>query len=672
MSTSRITSKCIAGGLLLALAGTAGVARADCAADGSVAAGGSGVCYKLKGSDTLFDIMTKAISDARAGTSGGVAIDAATQAAAKDLFYEGTGSGNAETAMRTATATGLGVQSIGPMSRNFRPSIIDASSPDYVARTAGGTQNGHAAWAPTTANVVGLDAAVFVVKANAALADIDFPTFNDTAVPTAFRKAVMNNAGLTAAFGNPGAFNNLSAAVNYSNLMSVVLSGVDGSGTLAACADPRRVQAVQDIAGLTGASTLAHVMRRDDNSGTTDTFKDRIMVVANSGTIAPRYPWTGGRFCNGTAVGGISGAAVQQGICSNARTTYCTSNTVCGTGVCQFNLNNQDFDPIRRPCMAASATAAPTSCTDMTTGLPCQAGDGNANCTQGLVVALSDTDPGSSDITTSIGRRIGNASGEIIGYAGREAGSATFGTKTLNINTIQSIDDRVRDSTYLLARRLFIQNSAANSVVGSPDYPNDNQTANSNTGGGTDQLTKEQLLWNGILTNRFAMDPIVRGFNFIRCGTVDGEDPGTLSNNLCSIVPAAPVPGALGAYLPSGAVSGANGGAKAIAFDGRVPTTVTTGTGVTSGWQNGRACTAAAPCTCSTTTPCLGLPLVSVTSAAAALCVTGGSAPAGGACPAPALRPSNAPCTVNAECSSGTCADRFAHSTGGVDGLYCN
>jgi len=666
MSTSRITSKCIAGGLLLALAGTAGVARADCAADGTVAAGGSGVCYKLKGSDTLFDIMTQAITSARASS------DTALAGAARDLFYEGTGSGNAETALRTATATGVGVQSIGPMSRNFRPSIIDASSPDYSARTAGGTQSGHAAWAPTTANVVGLDAAVFVVKGTSALADIDFPTFNDTAVPTAFRKATQNNAGLPTNFGNGGAFNNLSAAANYSNLMSVVLSGVDGSGTLTACSDPRRVQAVQDIASLVGASTLAHVLRRDDNSGTTDTFKDRIMVVPNSGAIATRYPWTGGRFCNGTAIGLITGAASQQGICSNARTTYCTSNANCtGGGVCQFNLNNQDFDPIRRPCMAASATAAPTSCTDMTTGLPCQAGDGNANCTQGLVVALSDTDPGSSDITTSIGRRIGNASGEIIGYAGREAGSATFGTKTLNINTIQSVDDRVRDSTYLLARRLFIQNSAVNSALGSPDYPTLNQTANGNTGGGADQLAKEQLLWNGMLSNRTLMDPIVRQFNFIRCGTFDGEDPGTLSNNLCSIVPAAPVPGAYGAYLPSGAVSGNNGGAKGIAYDGRVPTTVTAGS-KTTGWQNGRACTVASSCSCSTTTPCLDLPLVAVTSASAALCVTGGSAPAGGACPAPALRPSNAPCTVNAECSSNVCADRFAHSTGGVDGLYCN
>lgn len=655
------------GALVLALAGTGGVARADCDANGvAIVGSGSGVCYRLKGSDTLFDIMTQSITTARTDP------DPTTAAAAKDLFYEGTGSGNAETAMKTATATGISVQSIGPMSRNFRPNIVDPLSPDFVARTAANpTAQGHAAWAAGTPNVVGLDAAVFVVKGTAALADLDFSTFNDTAVPTAFRKAVQNNSGLTSAFGKPSAFNNLASTVNYSNIMSVVLSGVDGSGTMAACSDPRRIQAVQDIANLLGVTTISHVLRRDDNSGTTDTFKDRIMVVPNVGAIAARYTWTGGRFCNGTALGGINGAAVQQGICSNNRALLCTTSAACGAGTCQFNLNNQDFDPIRRPCMAATATAAPTICTDMVTGLRCQASDGNPNCTQGLVVALSDVDPGASDITTSIGKRIGASTGEIMGYAGREAGSAVFGTKTLNINTIQSIDDRVRDSTYLLARRLFVQNSFINSTDVN-DIPTDNQTANAVTGGSVDQRNKEQAFWNGFLSNRLKMDPIVRQFNFVRCGTVDGEDPGTLSNNLCSIVPAAPAPAALSAYTPSGALSGANGGSKSISHDGQAPSIVTTGT-VTTGSQNYVACTVGAPCTCTTTNPCQTT-LAQVTCAAGALCVSGGVCPAVAplVCPVATLLPANAPCTVNADCTSNSCIDKFGHSTGGKDGLYCN
>jgi hypothetical protein len=304
-------------------------------------------------------------------------------------------------------------------------------------------------------------------------------------------------------------------------------------------------------------------------------------------------------------------------------------------------------------------------------------------------VALTDDDPANCgtplvpkacDITTSIGKRIGSSGGEIMGYAGREAATAGLGTKPLGINTIKPADDRVRDSTYLLARRLFIQNSFVNSF-GNADVPTDDQTNNAVTGAGALQLTAEQDFWNGFLTNRAVMDPIVRNANFIRCSyTADGLDPALESNNLCSTEPAAPTPSAFGAYLPSGAVTGNNGGAKAIAYDGRVPTAYAPTTAVTrtSGWQNGRLCTATLPCTCSATTPCLDLPLVAVTNAAtatsAALCVTGGNAPAsGGACPAPAARPENAPCSVNAECGAGLiCRDVFGHGVPGeLHGLYC-
>ncbi len=525
MSKNRRTSRIVLGALVAALTGVAGRAEAACDAAGNAI---GGPCYKLKGSDTLFDIMTRAISDAR--SSGNVP-------GATDLFYEGTGSGNGERQLTKATAGGIGVQSIAPMSRTFRPNIIDPLSPDFVARTAANpTAIGHAAWAPTVANVVGLDAIVFVVKNTAQLDNLDFGTFTDSSVPSAFRKASQNDAALPTDFGNGAAFNNLASTVNYNNIMSVVLSGVDGSGTIWACADPRRVQAVQDLAGLlSGPATIQHFFRSDDNSGTTDTIKDRIMVVPNWFPISSRYPWTGGRFCNGTAAGGILGSTPQLGLCSATRATACTADANCPTGEkCWFNLNNQDFDPIRRPCTPSDAAHAPTSCTDMTTGRPCQAADNNPNCTQGLVVALTDTDPGASDITVSIGSRVGTSLGDVLGYAGREAASAALGTKSLGINTIRSFDDHVRDSTYLLARRLFIQNSFVNSVS-LDDVPTDNQTANSITGGSGDQLTKEQNLWSSFLSNRELMDPIVKSFNFITCSYNGiGVDPTGESNNLCA------------------------------------------------------------------------------------------------------------------------------------------
>jgi hypothetical protein len=643
MPKYRSASRIALGVIAVALAGVAGRAQAACDANGNPSPAGSN-CFVLKGSDTLFDIMTDAINQSRAlGVPG-----------ATDLFYAGTGSGNAETAMKTSSASGVSVQSIGPMSRNFRPSFIDALSPDFVPATVGGvcgtasngTACGHAAWAPGVANVVGLDAAVFVVKSGVALDNLDFGTFTDNSVPTPFKKANKNNAALPTAFGDGSALNNLSSAVNYNNVMSVVLSGVDGSGTIAACADPRRVQAIQDLAGLLGVTTINHLFRRDDNSGTTDTFKDRIMVVDNTGSIATRYKFTGGRFCNGTAVGQINGAAPQQGICNVARTKTCVTNADCvaaasGT-VCQYNLNNQDFDPIRRPCSPSTATTAPTSCSDLTTGRTCQASDGNPNCTQGFIVALSDTDPSSTDVTTSIGARVGNSLGDAIGYAGREAASAKYTTKSLGINTIRAYDDRVRDSTYLLARRLFIQNTFVNSAL-TQDVPNDTQTANSVTGGGIAQRDAEQSVWSNFLSNRSLMDPIVRKYGFIRCASDmqgDGGDPLQETNNLCAITPAAPTPGAFGAYTPSGSFGASNtGGAKSINSAGRV-------------WNG----TSAVPATCTS----------------GSLCVSGLACGTGLTCPDAQARPLNAPCTTGTDCASGHCTDVFGHSTGGVDGLYCS
>jgi hypothetical protein len=678
------------GGLVAALVLAAGPARAECDANGDPTVTG-GICYKLRGSDTLFDIMKEAIKQARLDGGG----TSPLAAAAKDLHYLGTGSGNAETAMRTALSTpgsngSLGSQSIGPMSRNFRPEIIDSLSTTYFPRSTAATCNatgsltppgttscllnkGHAAWAPTSRNVPGLDAAVFLVKGTVALENLTFSTFVDnTIADSAFAKGVVNDSALPINFGSAGAWNQLTPAINYNSAMSVILSGVDGSGTLAACADPRRVRAIQDMAGFLGVTTIQHLIRRDENSGTTDTFKDRIMVVRALADTA-RYAYTGGRFCNGASIGGISSSTVQQGICSANRGTVCTADVTCDaltpSSKCQFNLNNPDYDPIRRPCLAADATNAPTSCTDMTTGLRCQAADANPNCTQGFIVALTDTDPGSTDITTSIGARVGSSGGDIIGFAGREAASSTYGTKALAINTHRAIDSKVRNSDYMLARRLFIQNSFENSVD-VLDIPT-NTAGGGGPNGGNDQLLKEQLLWTDFLTDRFKMDPIVRQFNFVRCGTfADGGNPDSESNNLCASVPAAATPKAFDPYQPTGALATANGGTPSINYQGRVPTVFTTLTR-TTGNQNGRLCTAASPCTCSPTTPCQDAPLIQRVVAANTLCVSGNSG-TGLVCPDAPPRPSNAPCSVNAECTSLVCTDKLSHGVPGeLHGLYC-
>jgi hypothetical protein len=335
----------------------------------------------------------------------------------------------------------------------------------------------------------------------------------------------------------------------------------------------------------------------------------------------------------------------------------------------------------------------------MTTGKPCQFGDGNANCTQGFIVALSDNDPGSPDVTVSIGKRVGTTGdGSVLGYAGREAELGT-GATALKINTIAPEDANVRDSTYLLARRLFIQNTYLNSVGVTADAPTDTETTNGVTGGKADQITKEQALWTQVLANRNLMDPIVRQFNFIRCATAgDGADPSQESGNLCGITPAAATPSAFSAYVPNGSFGGTcdnsakngsknacmpanpscpagefcsannKGGAMSINSAGQVwngttavqataavdslcvggTKTPTSGT-CAGGTNNGGACTKAT---------------------ASADCTGGGTCAA--LCANAANRPSNAPCTQNSDCANGTCSNRFSHSSGGLDGLYCN
>jgi len=592
----------------------------------------------LKGSDTLFDIITDSINAARtAGISG-----------SKNLFYDGSGSGNAENQMKFVgnsganLGTALGVQSIGPMSRNFRPGVIDGASQGFVARVASGTAaqqgaSGHVAWAPTCTNVVGLDAAVFLTRlsgAGSGCKNLSFNTFVDNAIPaSAVTRAKVNDGTLPTAFGNGAAFNSLTSTVNYSNEMMVVLGGVDGSGTIAACSDPRRIQALQDLAGCMGVDHIEHLFRRDDNSGTTDTWKDRIIVTASSAD--GRYPFVGGRFCNGQSIGGINGATPQQGICSVTRTKTCFVNEDCGgTEVCQFNLNNQDFDPVRRSCVPPDSTHAPTSCTDYVTGKPCQAGDGNANCTQGLVIALTDTDPGGpTDITTSIAARVKNDSaGQTVGYAGREAAAPGRGTRGLSINTTTPLGDvgagNVRRESYLLSRRLFLQNGADPTAgLTADDLINDQAGPNiSITGGGTTQVNAEQAFYT-FAVNHSNVDSIVSNRGFITCAPTSGSDPCGLSNNLCAKTPAAAIAAPLSAYTPNGSfgASGA-GGTKSINSTGFV-------------W-NGTTAVAAA---CTGTGLCAsGLGCVSL------------------ACPATAKLPSNSACTQDADCTSGHCVDGLA------------
>src|SRR5215813_3733139 len=225
----------------------------------TASAGVATAAFTLRGSDTLFDPITRAIM------LSGV-----------QITYAGGGSGTGETALLNHT------QGIAPMSRNLKNEIIGP----------GGT---HPTWAPTPANILGLDAAVIIQK-NVATKCPNIQEFRS--LP-----------------GNPA-----------THWLQLLLGGIDGSGSAAACSHSARLDALQAIADCMNVLQIDHFYRRDDNSGTSDTMKEKLGVC---------------NFCN-------NGTGVSKG---------------------PMNTSNADNDPIRRQCVSGGAFT-PTPCrSDNTLGL---------------------------------------------------------------------------------------------------------------------------------------------------------------------------------------------------------------------------------------------------------------------------------------------------------------
>ncbi|HUM12981.1 MAG TPA: hypothetical protein VLT82_18680 [Myxococcaceae bacterium] len=563
--------------LVAVIVGLAGAARAQVANNCPNYANGNKGAFCINGSDTWFDVMTDAIKrkvaeDKAAGCNqtppAPTCIAPAILQPPGDLapgesalFYNGTGSGNGANSMKLGAPsgggaiTGLGSQSIAPMSRNFRPNeSCQTGNPNCGSQI----QGQFPLWQPQIPNVGGLDAAVIVSRNQASrFTNLALPLF-----PTDSTRANPNNTALGCTFGSPGGGANC-----YDQVLEVVLSGVDGSGSTSACADPKRVQAIADFSRRFGG-TLRHLYRRDENSGTTDTFKDKIAVQ---------------RFCNGGAVG------------------------VLGANKTHPNLNNQDLDPVRRPCdNPIPGVREQVTCTDTSTGAACTSdparADFSANCTQGFITALSENDSGITDITVTIANRAGSdASGLTVGYAGREAIRLPAGTTAgPSINTNPPTDALVRQDVYLLARRLFLQrgpalpafdstaNEAATFVrttaaggacpdpggcrervtndgptgtIACPDGNTDGAggTANLCKGGGSKQRDFEDalFLWMTDTTGggsqlgrsgRRNLDPIMSARGFLPC--TSNFSPPSGSSNLCSKTPYPTISSTPAACLP--------------------------------------------------------------------------------------------------------------------------
>ena len=338
--------------------------------------------YNLAGSDTLTQVIQQAI------TSSGA-----------NLNYQNQGSGQGE--KNIANLSGITqFQSIAPMSRNFVATVLTMSGIS----------------APTSDNVLCLDAGVVAVK------------------------AVAGNVSDIKCSATPG--NNACDAtcdVN-TNYLAIALGGYPSTcrasgtwsastATTAECADPKRLDA---IAKLNVGPTKNHFLRRDDGSGTQDTFRERLQFS---------------RWCNGKSKG--TGATA--------------------------NLSNEDLDPVRKTCLnEVGMTVAETRCTYYpleypAVGSTCYHGDTLAAndpnnpygvdipCTQGWVVALSQADPGQSDITISIGKRIQlDFEHHTMGGAGLAA--LNVDSVGVTINTDGFDEDTIRGGHYAMWRRLFLQN----------------------------------------------------------------------------------------------------------------------------------------------------------------------------------------------------------------------
>jgi ABC-type phosphate transport system substrate-binding protein len=256
----------------------------------------------LKGSDTLYEVT----SDVLAVCPG-----------ATGLVYDGTGSGAGESGLKAGT------QTIAPMSRFLSGSAICTLS--------------GAAGSPSTSSalVIGLDgisvvgsaAAAGAATCNGATADCD-PT-TEPNVGAAINTTVTLSAG-TYTFAS------------WRDVLRVVFAGFDhdaGSDITKRNCNSELRQAVvnnwsnffQSKCSGGNCTQLRHAFRRDDSSGTTDTFTS-LLGLPTASVSANTSP-----FCN----------ALQTA-------------DVLSAGVNRLPADFQDNDPIRRACAGTNGGTNPS------------------------------------------------------------------------------------------------------------------------------------------------------------------------------------------------------------------------------------------------------------------------------------------------------------------------
>jgi hypothetical protein len=219
------------------------------------------------------------------------------------ISYHNVGSGQGETNLTNDLQGVTGVttcQGVAPMSRNFTSAKISA----MIALGKDVT--------PGKENVLALDAPVVTVH---------------------------YKAGTECQDRSPGYVSGNSHLAPPNSDLAQALAGYPASGTVsngttAECSDPHRIAAVQAMADCQGVDSIQHIYRRDDKSGTQDTWREHLQT---------KY------WCNGKSEGNTNAAG--------------------------SNLKNEDLDPIRRPCVGEDANFAKTKCTFYPSTIACTAGD---------------------------------------------------------------------------------------------------------------------------------------------------------------------------------------------------------------------------------------------------------------------------------------------------------
>jgi hypothetical protein len=380
-----------------------------------------GGCFRMDGSDTMTKIIQGAIEGSGACFSYHNTDD--TQGESNMLF--GGGIDGLSSRARTA------YQGLAPMSRNFTSAIL--------ANPVGAT------WAPNEHNVVGIDVGVITFQSmigQCVELDDTIPSACAGECYTASTKNVSALAVLIS--GNPAG------------------SATISKGTTAECSDACRTCLVDQLASSScePVNRIEHIFRPDDKSGTQDVFR-------KIGASPVKY------WCNGKSEG--------------------------NNGLPGSNLKNEDLDPIRRGCANADSTHAYSKCTYYPLKYACQNSDADLpanstvarsepsgahyvaathkwvtdyttvtytnphnaaiSCTQGLIVALSENDPGSDDITSSIGNRVKN---DLFGYSIGMAGwaSASPPLHAVNINGVIPSAANIYSGAHKLWGLLYLERNA--------------------------------------------------------------------------------------------------------------------------------------------------------------------------------------------------------------------